>query len=408
MSLLEAVQACLSKYATFSGRARRSEYWMAGLAFFLAVMVWGSLIAITNWDLIRYLAFIFVLACFVPLLAVQVRRLHDVGHSGWWLLIRLVPFVGDIVIFVFSVIDSQPFTNSYGPPPKPVPYLYPPGAGLLPPVSTSADEPELPSFKAHRNVGPEVSVRQRYESAEPTPDSQKVEDCFAGTRGQEAAPNQAPKRAFSFSAMSQKTLGIAAAGLALVVLLVGIFVGQNSWRPSTQESVKAAGSIPQPAVAPAVPADALTSQARPSPPETAEAAATAAVPAPVAPPATQPVAQASALQPGDLGLTSPLRPVACTGQYIVVYHSSTEPSVYAQDVQTNLQSHPGSKYLLTLTSCTALNRMSEAGNMIYTVYGGPYDTLAQACVAASRYPDESYVKIMDSAMAPDQAVQACQ
>jgi serine/threonine-protein kinase len=100
--------------------------------------------------------------------------------------------------------------------------------------------------------------------------------------------------------------------------------------------------------------------------------------------------------------------VGCTGQYIVVYHSSTDPTVYAQDIQTNLQSHPGSKYLLTLESCSSLNQISNAGTMIYAVYGGPFDTLTQACVAASRFPGESYVKIMDGATAPDQAVRSCQ
>jgi serine/threonine-protein kinase len=324
-------------------------------------------------------------------------------------LIGFVPF-GSIVTFVFSCMDSEPYTNQYGPPPKPVPYYYLPTAGPLPPVPPPADEPELPFYQARRKAALEASGKQRYESAEPGRDSQKVEDYFAKAKEQKTAPNREPKPAFSFSTMSRRTLGIAAAGFVFVVLLVGIFLGQNSWRPTGQDPVQAVAPVTQPAPAPYTPA-----QATPSPPETTQPAAAAAVPAPIPtttshaePQPVLPPTQATALQPGDLGLPSPLRPVGCTGQYIVVYHSSTDPTVYAQDIQTNLQSHPGSKYLLTLESCSSLNQISNAGTMIYAVYGGPFDTLTQACVAASRFPGESYVKIMDGATAPDQAVRSCQ
>ncbi len=59
-----------------------------------------------------------LLATIVPALAVLVRRLHDTGRTGWWALIGLVPLVGGIVLFVFSVLDSQPEENKYGPSPK--------------------------------------------------------------------------------------------------------------------------------------------------------------------------------------------------------------------------------------------------------------------------------------------------
>lgn len=415
MTLLEAVSTCLSKYATFSGRARRSEYWMSGLAFFLGLMCWGILIAITGWDFLSYAAFIFALACIVPLLAVQVRRLHDVGRSGWWLFIRAIPLVGDIVIFVFSVTDGQPYANQYGPPPKPVSYFNQPGMVPFSQSPEPVDEADLPFYQARRKAALEASGKGRYESGEPRLDSQKMDDYFAYTSGEKPSSAPNPKRALSLSSLSRKTINIAAGGSILVVLLVGIFLGQNSWRSSTQGSVTAAGSGGQQAVPDPSPYTPPTST--PSPPQATQAAeagaAAAPVPAPQQPTQTQaqlaaPPTQASALPPGDLGLTSPLRPVNCTGQYIVVYHSSTDPTVYAQDIQTNLQSHPGSKYLLTLSSCSSLNRMSKAGTLIYTVYGGPFDTLAQACVAASRFPDESYVKIMDGATSPDQAIRPCQ
>ena len=244
-------------------------------------------------------------------------------------------------------------------------------------------------------------ARQSYESGESALDSKKVDEYSDRAKGPRPALNPTPKPAFSFSTMSRKSIGIAAGGTALALVILGIFLGANSWRPSAKDSVQAAAPAPQPALAPVLPPSTPTQQATPSP--TVKAAA------PAAPSSAPTPTQAPAgPEPGDLGLTSPLRPFGCTDQFIVVYHSSTDPSVYAQDVQTNLASHPGSKYLLTLGSCSSLNRMSQAGTMIYTVYGGPYDTLAQACVAASRFPDQSYVKIMDAATAPDQALRSCQ
>lgn len=61
---------------------------------------------------------LFSLALFIPSLAVAVRRLHDIGRSGWWLLIGLIPLVGAFVLLVFAVQDSQPGSNAYGPNPK--------------------------------------------------------------------------------------------------------------------------------------------------------------------------------------------------------------------------------------------------------------------------------------------------
>jgi len=403
MTLREAVSICLSKYATFSGRARRSEFWMANLAFFLALMAWGILGMITRWEIIRFLGTLFLLACLLPLWTVQVRRLHDVGRSGLWLLIGAIPF-GSIVTFVFSCLDSEPFTNKYGPPPKPVPYPYLPGAGPLPPAPTPVVESDLPFFQARRNAAQEASGRQRHESGEPTLGSHKVDEYFVHPSGQEPARDREPKPAFSFSTMSRKSLGLVAGGIAVAILVLGIFLGANSWRPSAQDSVLAAAPAPQPALASAAQPEIPTQQVTPSPSTTAQATVPAAAVA--APPPPLPT-QSAAPQPGDLGLTSPLRPVECTGQFIVVYHSSVIPSAYAQDVQTNLSNHPGSKYLLTAGSCSSLTPMSSSGTMIYAVYGGPFDTLAAACVAASRFSDEAYVKVLNNVTPPDQSVRPC-
>lgn len=64
------------------------------------------------------LSTIYSLAVLIPAIAVGVRRLHDTGRSGWWMLIALVPFIGSIVLIVFFVLDSDPGTNQYGPNPK--------------------------------------------------------------------------------------------------------------------------------------------------------------------------------------------------------------------------------------------------------------------------------------------------
>ncbi len=116
MGFAEAVKAVLGKYADFSGRARRSEYWFWFLAFglgYLAIVIL-SVIAET----FAFLAIIFYLAMLLPSLAVGVRRLHDTGKSGWFMLISLIPLVGGIVLLVFTVQDSTPGDNQYGPNPK--------------------------------------------------------------------------------------------------------------------------------------------------------------------------------------------------------------------------------------------------------------------------------------------------
>ena len=112
----EAVRTVLNKYTDFSGRARRSEYWFWTLAIGLTYIVAFILIAIAKpLVIVLILAY---LAAIVPSLAVSVRRLHDTGRSGWFLLIGLIPFVGGIILLVMMVGDSSPGDNQYGPNPK--------------------------------------------------------------------------------------------------------------------------------------------------------------------------------------------------------------------------------------------------------------------------------------------------
>jgi uncharacterized membrane protein YhaH (DUF805 family) len=112
----------LRKYAVFSGRARRKEYWM-----FLLINIIITIVLIAIDSLIGtfrpragvgLLEGLYSLAVLIPSLAVTVRRLHDIGRSGWWILIGLIPFIGGIVLLIFALLDSEPGSNEYGPNPK--------------------------------------------------------------------------------------------------------------------------------------------------------------------------------------------------------------------------------------------------------------------------------------------------
>jgi uncharacterized membrane protein YhaH (DUF805 family) len=112
----------LRRYAEFSGRSRRKEYWM----FFLLLMIAFVVVGIVEGALgmagtvgpYGPLSILLILAVFIPSLAVGVRRLHDTGRSGWWLLIGLVPLLGGIVLLIFYVLEGTRGPNEYGPDPK--------------------------------------------------------------------------------------------------------------------------------------------------------------------------------------------------------------------------------------------------------------------------------------------------
>ena len=113
--------AVLSKYAVLNGRASRTEYWMFTLlsviiVFVLAVInVSAGIFPETEQPV---LVSLYGLATVIPSTAVTVRRLHDTGRSGWWYLIVLIPIIGSIVYLVWTVQDSHPGENKYGPNPK--------------------------------------------------------------------------------------------------------------------------------------------------------------------------------------------------------------------------------------------------------------------------------------------------
>lgn len=117
--------AVLKNYAGFSGRARRKEYWMFTLfniIFLFVAMILDMLLG-TEFGLGVYGLFymLYSLAVIIPGLAVSVRRLHDIGKSGWMFLIVLIPIIGWIWLLFLMVTDSNPGENQYGPYPSEIP-----------------------------------------------------------------------------------------------------------------------------------------------------------------------------------------------------------------------------------------------------------------------------------------------
>ncbi len=119
MNMSEAVRTCLSKYATFSGRAGRPEFWWWVLAVILVSIVANIIDAIVfgvgpEGQSIGVLSGLLGLALILPQLAVAARRLHDTDRSAWWLLIGLIPVVGFLVLLWFYIQKGTPGTNRFG------------------------------------------------------------------------------------------------------------------------------------------------------------------------------------------------------------------------------------------------------------------------------------------------------
>ena len=126
----------LRRYAEFRGRSSRSEFWLFLLFLIVALALLGAVETILGigggydrtvitypgyyWADVRQhggpLTGLFALAMLIPLLAVAVRRLHDSGHSGWWLLIGLIPAAGELVLLIFLVQRGDAGSNRFGPP----------------------------------------------------------------------------------------------------------------------------------------------------------------------------------------------------------------------------------------------------------------------------------------------------
>jgi uncharacterized membrane protein YhaH (DUF805 family) len=109
MDFKTAVITCLTKYVDFDGRASRSEFWW----FFLFQVIVISVLSI----LLSFLGNIASLALLLPGLAAAVRRLHDIGKSGWWIFIGLIPLIGWIIAIYWAAKEGQPESNNWGAPP---------------------------------------------------------------------------------------------------------------------------------------------------------------------------------------------------------------------------------------------------------------------------------------------------
>ncbi|MGC6401687.1 DUF805 domain-containing protein [Sphingomonas sp. FW199] len=114
----------LKRYADFQGRSRRKEYWMFFLGYLIVTIllaVFGGIFGSTGdgaSGLFLILFGIFVLAIFIPALAVQVRRFHDQDRSGWFVLLNFIPYVGGLIVLVFMVLEGTRGPNRFGPDPK--------------------------------------------------------------------------------------------------------------------------------------------------------------------------------------------------------------------------------------------------------------------------------------------------
>jgi uncharacterized membrane protein YhaH (DUF805 family) len=114
------------RYAVFSGRASRPEFWYFFLFNIIAALIFGFLAGVVGVLLgldtptTEGLANLYTLVALLPWLAVNARRLHDTGLSGWWILISLVPLLGLIAMLVLCAQDSQPGPNRFGPNPNDV------------------------------------------------------------------------------------------------------------------------------------------------------------------------------------------------------------------------------------------------------------------------------------------------
>lgn len=113
INFIGAIKGAFSKYATFKGRASRSEFWYYALYYFslLALLFFG---ATDSTGLVSLIGLIAILASVIPFFSVMVRRLHDTGKSGWWYWISVIPF-GGIVVIVFLSQEGESKDNDYGP-----------------------------------------------------------------------------------------------------------------------------------------------------------------------------------------------------------------------------------------------------------------------------------------------------
>jgi len=117
-----------NRYAQFTGRASRSEFWYFALFYFIADLIAAIMDAFVLNPMLGatpeqaakggILQMIIALGLLLPSIALGIRRLHDIGKSGWWYLLVLIPIIGWVALLYFYILDSQPGANAYGENPK--------------------------------------------------------------------------------------------------------------------------------------------------------------------------------------------------------------------------------------------------------------------------------------------------
>ncbi len=132
---MELMLQPIRKYADFSGRARRKEFWLFALLMFLIEIAFMGLLSAVGGSpmmlvdpavapatgaggTVLMIYGLVLLALLIPSVAVAIRRLHDTNRRGWWILIGLIPLIGQLVLFVFYLLDGTPGPNRFGPDPK--------------------------------------------------------------------------------------------------------------------------------------------------------------------------------------------------------------------------------------------------------------------------------------------------
>lgn len=126
LTMIEIFKKCVTTdFANFNGRARRQEYWLFCLANFIiglvfSLLLWAAEVSGSGvlYGIVLFLNIVVSLALLIPSLAVTCRRLHDTGRNGLWLLSVLACGIGGIIIFIFSLLDSDRGDNKYGADPK--------------------------------------------------------------------------------------------------------------------------------------------------------------------------------------------------------------------------------------------------------------------------------------------------
>ncbi len=177
IGFLPAARRAFRKYATFSGRASRGEYWWFVVFVFLGLIVLGLLSALIGvatspgpvtadgsrpigpaGAVLLGLTGLCYLATIVPSLSVSVRRLHDAGYSGWMVLLNLIPYVGGLVVIVLCALPTSPAAVRYGPPDRPSPATGRRGRTRTDPAVPPRPAPATPRSQGQPPPGPRTAA----------------------------------------------------------------------------------------------------------------------------------------------------------------------------------------------------------------------------------------------------------